>query len=98
MGRLDLHAQFLEIVENVYFQPPDNLKISFPCIIYKRDYQFVTFANGYPYHHKVRYLVTYVDKDPDSPNLKKISDMQMCTFDRHFTADKLNHDVFRIFF
>ena len=39
-----------------------------------------------------------VDKNPDSKFVEDISKLPMCRFDRHYTADNLNHDIFVLYF
>jgi hypothetical protein len=83
---------------NVYFQPPTNIHLEYPCIIYRRDAQRVSHADNKPYKWDKRYEVTVIAKDPDSPIPDLISGLRSCSFDRFFTADQLNHDVFTLFF
>lgn len=98
--RLQLHSILKTILgsNNVYFQPPPLLQMKFPCIIYSRDNAFVAHADNQPYSRRVRYKVTYIDKNPDSAVNEKIAALPLCTFDRFYTADNLNHDVYNIFF
>lgn len=96
--RLDLHAILVGIITNVYFQPPTNVQLQYPCIIYERSDLDVTFSGNLPYNRTKRYTVTVIDRDPDSAYPDQVSALPMCTFDRSFTADDLNHDVFNIFF
>jgi hypothetical protein len=84
--------------ENVYFQPPESLAMSYPCIVYSRNYLKSTFADNGPYAIDKCYNVTIIDKNPDSLVLDKIAALPKCKFDRHFTADNLNHDVFSLYF
>jgi len=84
--------------ENVYFQPPENIQLEYPCIIYKLDSANTEFAGNRPYRYVKRYQVMVIDRDPDSPIPDKIAALPLCTFDRHYTADLLNHDVFNLFF
>lgn len=83
---------------NVYFQPPPTVQMVYPCIVYKRDYEKTFFAADKPYHLRKRYQVIVIDRDPDSAIPDKISALPMCIFDRFYTADNLNHDVFNLFF
>lgn len=83
---------------NVYFQPPTNTQLQYPCIIYKRDAADTTYADDHPYHYVQRYQVTIVDRNPDSQIPKRVADLPLCAFDRFYTADNLNHDVFTLFF
>lgn len=96
--RLELQAILEAIVPNVYFQPPSNVVMQRPCILYKIDSQNTRFADDLPYHRRKRYMVTVIDSDPDSEIPDKVADLPMCTFDRFYTADQLNHNVFRLYF
>lgn len=96
--RLELQALLEDLAPNVYFQPPENVKLAYPCIIYKRDYAQVQFADNNPYRNTKRYMVTVIDRDPDSAIPDKVAALPMCIFNRFYTADNLNHDVFNLFF
>jgi hypothetical protein len=60
--RLELQALLESITPNVYFQPPANVLMKYPCIIYKRDNARTMFAGNLPYRFKQRYLVTVLTK------------------------------------
>lgn len=96
--RSDLHDLLLEICPNVYFQPPPTLAMSYPCIVYQRDYILSQHADDIPYANRKRYQVTVLDRDPDSAIVDAVKQLPMCTYDRFFTASNLNHDVFKLFF
>lgn len=83
---------------NVYFQPPANVQMKYPCIVYSRDAADTKFAGNNPYARTKRYQVTVIDRDPDSLIPDKIAALPMCSHNRFFTADNLNHDVFTLFF
>lgn len=83
---------------NVYFQPPSNVSMKYPCIVYRRDYAKAEFADNEPYKHRKRYQVTVIDPNPDSDIPDKVAKLPMCSFDRFFTADNLNHDIYNLFF
>jgi hypothetical protein len=83
---------------NVYFQPPETLKMEYPCIVYKRDYAVTEFADNKPYTHTKRYSVTVIDRNPDSLIPDKIAALPMCLFVRHMTVNNLNHDIYNIYF
>lgn len=84
--------------DHVYFQPPATVKLVYPCIIYHRDNARTAFADDVPYRYTKRYLVTVIDKNPDSDIPDKVAALPKCVFDRFYTADNLNHDVYKIFF
>lgn len=99
-NRLELHEKFIKILgsSNVYFQPPENLKLKYPCIMYKRGKEYTIFADNKLYMDKKRYIVTVIDYDPDSIILDKIKNLPMCTHDTHYTSDGLNHDVYILYY
>lgn len=96
--RLNLHQLLETFVANVYYQPPNNVQLVYPCIIYKRDYADTKFADDKPYNHTKRYMVTVIDRDPDSDIPDKVASMPLSLFNRFYTADNLNHDVYNVYF
>ena len=83
---------------HVYFQPPESTKIQYPCIIYERNTGDSQFADDIPYIFKIRYQITVIDRNPDSPMVNEVAMIPGCTFDRHFVSDNLNHDTFNLYF
>lgn len=99
MGRrLDLHRVLTSITPNVYFQPPANVQMEHPCIVYKRDSADTKFAGNQPYSYVQRYMVTVIDRDPDSEIPGRIAMLPMCLFNRNYPANGLHHDVFNLYF
>jgi hypothetical protein len=99
MGRrLQLHQLLETFTANVYFQPPTNIQLKYPCIVYKRDFAETKFADDKPYNHTKRYMIMVIDQDPDSDIPDKVASMPMSLFNRFYTADNLNHDVYSVFF
>lgn len=96
--RLELHALLVAMTPNVYFQPPPTLLMKYPCIVYQRDYKHTEFADDKPYTHRKRYQVTVIDEDPDGEIPNQVEQLPMCIYDRFYTANNLNHDVFKLFF
>lgn len=98
--RLQLQSLLEDILgsRHVYFQPPANVQMVYPCIVYQRDYADTKFADNGPYRYTQRYQVTVIDRDPDSGIPEKVAALPLTTFSRFFVADNLNHDVFVIYF
>lgn len=83
---------------NVYFQPDEKTKMQYPAIVYQRDYAVTEFGDNNPYIHKLRYIITHIDRNPDSPVPLKIAKLPLTVFDRFYKADGLNHDVYKTYF
>lgn len=98
-SRLKLQAIFEEILgsRNVYFQPPASVSMKYPAIVYSRSEIQNQFAANTVYAQATAYMVTVIDKNPDSEYVKKVSKLPMCSYDRSYRADNLNHDVFTIY-
>ena len=99
-ARLDLQAQLEELLGsgNVYFQPPPNVTMSYPAIVYNREWLNKHYADNITYTMKVRWQVTVIDMDPDSVFPDKVAALPLTTFVRHYTSDNLNHDVYNVYF
>lgn len=96
--RLELHEILCNILgsRNVYFQPPSSMQMKYPAIRYSRyDIENISADNA-PYKQSRFYQIIVIDGDPDSEIVHKVSQLPMCIFDRHYTSDNLNHDVFTI--
>lgn len=99
-SRLDLHQILVDILgsPNVYFQPPTNLTMKYPCIRYSWDSSWSPKADDKKYVSKKRYTLTVIDKNPDSPIPSKLEELPFCSIDRTYQADNLNHFVYTIYF
>lgn len=98
-NRLELHQEFTDILgtEYAYFQPPKSVKMNYPAIRYSLKRLENTHANNQVYRQETAYDVIVIDEDPESEVAKKVSLMPMCTFDRFYTSDNLNHFVFTLY-
>ncbi len=100
-SRLSLQSELETFLgsRNVYFQPPESVRIQYPCIIYKRKIGDTKFANNLPYIFDKAYEIMIIDKNPDSELVDKFAmKFPKSRFDRHFTTDNMNHDVFVVYF
>lgn len=98
--RLELHEVLCNIIgsRNVYYQPPESIKMNYPAIVYSRNDISNKYGDDIPYMQSVSYQVTVIDKDPDSTIVSDIAKLPYCRFNRHFTSDNLNHDVFTLYY
>lgn len=99
-SRIELHELLVSTLGSryVYFQPPESIKLKYPCIIYNLENYDVKNADDVKYSIKKRYSITVIDLDPDSNISDKILSLPLCSFDRFYTMDNLNHYVFSIYY
>lgn len=96
----ELQAKFEEILgsRNVYYNPPANIKMSYPAIIFNRNRINGKYANNASYLQNHQYEVTVIARDPDCEYINEILKFPMCTHDRHFVSDNLHHNVFTLYY
>jgi hypothetical protein len=83
---------------NVYFQPPETVKIQYPCIIYQRVKNDVKFANNGAYLIRRKYSLLVIDQNPDTEIPDKISALPLCSSGAFYTFQNLNHYPFTIYY
>lgn len=83
---------------NVYFQPPSNFYMEYPCFVITRGSGSQTPADNSTYQFVKRYTITHIGYDPDDDIIDRmVAHFQMCKYDRSFTEDTLQHDVFSLY-
>lgn len=98
--RLELHELLCRVLgsRNVYFQPPESVKMKYPAIVYSRNRIENTSADNVVYKQDLSYKITVIDPDPDSEIVERVSRIPNIVYDRPYTANNLNHDVFTLFY
>lgn len=98
--RLELQELLEKLLgsDNVYYQSPESVKMEYPAIRYTKSNIESDYANNQKYLKRKRYEITVISKRPDDPVIEKLLDLPYCTFDRHYKADNLNHDVLSLYF
>lgn len=100
-SRLKLHEEFCEILKsrNVYFKPPESIKMAYPCIRYRVTGVDHRHADDRIYKRYKEYEVIIIDRDPDSEIYIEVLDrFPMCSFVRSYVADNLNHTILKLYY
>ena len=98
--RLDLQKILEDLLDskNVYYQPPENLKMNYPAIRYSLVDIEDDYADDMKYKSGKVYDIVVIDKKPDNPVIEKILALPYTDFNRHYISDNLNHDIIKIYF
>lgn len=99
--RYELHEKLCEILgsRNVYFQPPSNSSIKYPCIVYHQDVGRNFHADNTSYLFVDSYQVTVIDKDPDTQIPDKLQkSFPMIRRSGPYRSDNLNHYPFLLYY
>lgn len=95
--RRDFHNRLETLGCRAYFQPPSNVSMGYPCIVYELDRIVKKRADDGVYLNTKRYQVKLITKNPDDPMVDVLASMVHSEFERHYTIDGLNHFVFNIY-
>ena len=98
VSRQQLHDRLrLALGSNyVYYQPPENLKMNFPAIVYTLSDMSYAMANNKKYIKNRSYKVIVISHTVDPEVVSTLEDFDYCKFQQVYTADGLYHYVFRI--
>lgn len=98
--RVELQQKLEELLgsNHVYYQPPENLKMEYPCIRYSKSDITSRHADNINYVNRTGYDIIVIDKHPDNVVIEKILELPLSSYDRHYTSENLNHDVIRIYY
>lgn len=100
-SRIDLQSKLEDILgsRNVYFQPPENLKIKYPAIIYSLNNIILRFADNMPYMKGKNYTVILIHTDPDNEVIDNmLAAFSYISFERNYISKNLYHYVFELYF
>ena len=98
--QLELQTRLEDILgsRNVYYQPPENIKMSYDAIVYSFKGINSTYANNAKYGNRKRYDVIFIAREPDSEVIDKLLELPYCTLGTPYTADNLHHYPFTLYF
>ena len=99
--RLTLHEELCTILgsKNVYFQPPESVKMQYDAIRYELGGKDLKRANNKIYRTTNQYDGVFITRNPDTTIPDAIlSHFEMCSFGRPYIADNLNHYPFTIYY
>lgn len=98
--RIELHEKLCDLMgnRNVYFQPPENRKLIYPCIIYNKQFIRHNYADDGTYLKHDEYQIMLITKDPDCDYIEKLAWLDLCHFDRQYVRDNLYHYVFSLYY
>ena len=99
-NRLELHEFLCELLgsRNVYYNPPESIKMSYPAIVYYLSNINNRYANNNVYLQNDAYTVTVISKESDIDCVRSLSKLPKCKFDRQFASNNLHHYVFTLYY
>lgn len=99
--RLTLHEELCTILgsRNVYFNPPESVRMQYDAIRYSLGGKDIKRANNRRYLSTNQYDGVVITRNPDTTIPDDIlGHFEMCSFGRPYTADNLNHYPFTLYY
>lgn len=99
--RLKLHEELCSLLGNkcCYFNPPDNIQLKYPCIVYRRLRPDVKKADNKRYTTKDHYRLTVISRDPDYELPDTISDtFPYATIENQANVNNLSHTYIDLYY
>ena len=98
-SRLELHNELLKLIPNAYFQPPSNIQLIYPCIVYHKNSKDIMNANNGKYLSTQEYRLTLIEKKADSPLADAIENsFNHCSITGYYVMDGLNHTTLNLYY
>lgn len=83
---------------NVYYDPPESVKMEYPAIRYSKSKIKIDRADNIAYSMRKSYELIVISKKADHEVIGKLLALPYCSFERHYKADNLNHDVLTLYY
>lgn len=100
--RLELHEKLCTLLgsRNVYYQPPSNIRMKYPCIVYHPNPAEDVFADNRRYLVHYSYKVQIIAHDPEFELFDTFPDCfeYVTEVPQRFEADNLNHANFNLYY
>lgn len=96
--RTEMQSMLEEVLgsSNVYFQPPSNTSIKYPCIVYSFERFNINHADNQPYIVTGRWHIHHMYKNPKNDLKEKFLYVPFCTFDRRIVTEGVYNDYYNI--
>lgn len=95
----ELQSKLEELLEspNVYFNPPESVKMKYDAIKYKKTRIQSRYANDTLYSKMNCYEIIVISRTPEHPVIDKLLRLPYCSHNTSYRADNLYHDVFTLY-
>lgn len=100
-NRLELHEKLCEVLKsrNVYFQPPESIKMTYPCVVYSLHGIDTKKADNKIYGYKKCYTIIYITPDSgDTLYDDFVKRFELSRFENYYRANGLNHYTITLYY
>lgn len=85
--------------ENVYFQPPETIKMEYDAIVYSVSNIDIRRADNKAYSTYNKYTLICISRKKENPVVQRlIEELPMCSYDRGYVKNNLYYEVLTVYF
>ena len=100
-SRLNLQEELRDVLgsNNVYFQPPETVKMKYDAIVYNLSNMRIDHADNINYKRHKQYDILVISRDSENDIAERLLDhFQWIRFDRRYVANNLYHDALSLYY
>ena len=100
-SRLELQQELEDVLgsRNVYFQPPESVKMKYDAIVYSLSNMRLDYADDLSYKRHKQYDILVISRNGDNQIADHLLDhFKWIRFDRRYVADNLYHDALSLYY
>ena len=96
--RIDFHNKLVAACGRSYYQPTQNTKLEYPCIVYEEIPETVWYANNTRFETIHQVQITVIDRDPDSEITDKLVErFPESRMVNKTVVDNLYHTIYELY-
>lgn len=98
--RVEVQRLLESATPNVYFQPPANVSMNYPCVVYHKAPPKDIHANDQRYGSRQKYTITVMDRSPDTQIAEQIVKIfkRNVSIVNYATVSGLNHIYLELYY
>ena len=83
---------------NVYFQPPESVRMQYPCIVWNLAKIPVQYADDKAYLKNPKYVIRYISTEPDDPMRLTLTEVLGVPMIQVYNKDGLYHYIYELYY
>lgn len=96
--RIDFHNKLVAACGRSYYQPTQNTKLEYPCIVYEEIPETVLYANDKRFKTFPQVQITVIDRKPDSEITGKLVErFPEARMVNKTVVDNLYHTIYELY-
>lgn len=84
--------------KNVFFEPPESFKLTYPCIVYYLSGHNERRADNDQYTLIKHYTMVYITQKADDAMIDKLEKLKFCSLNHPYVSSNLHHYAYNLYY